>query len=628
MSGQEPFSLDRLEYLVYTQRREEAALELAKLVDYLETHYGRVAFLGDTPSGHLPAEQRDAHFAARIAAAVAALLGDPGFRLSEGGFLRLIALQRWFATIFGASPFRNADHVIWLFNQQGAGQRSQLTLGEAELLKFCLLYFPDSSIPLQPDALWQKSKPVAARLFMALLSSRLMATEQAHAKREQLLAWLPPRLGEVTLDDLPLPILHDAWMHCSYATHADKHALKRALNALVRAKLVSLGLSDVDQRPRERDKPVVLCVLEWFQSGHSIYRTHSLAIEALKARFHVVGVSLRGASDETSRKVFDELHVVAAERPLLEALRGVRDLASALKPDIVYYPSVGMFPETLFLANLRLAPIQAAALGHPATTHSPFIDYVLVEEDYLGDARCFSETVVALPRESLPYRPPLDCPRVAPVVRRAPDPVRVAVAASVMKVNPAFLAALRRIAGEARVEFHFFSLAANGLAKMHLQNVVRDFLAERAVVYPQLPYGRYLERINECDMFVNPFPFGNTNGIVDTVRQGLPGVCLSGPEVHSHIDEGLFGRLGLPSWLVARSPEEYVRAAVRLASDHAERVELSRALLQTQPDEVLFKGNADLFSSALHWLYQTHGRGERPHLLKPPRVQPRRIRST
>ncbi len=37
-------------------------------------------------------------------------------------------------------------------------------------------------------------------------------------------------------------------------------------------------------------------------------------------------------------------------------------------------------------------------------------------------------------------------------------------------------------------------------------------------------------------------------------------VCKTGPEVHEHIDEGLFKRLGLPNWLITQTAEEYVTA--------------------------------------------------------------------
>ena len=81
-------------------------------------------------------------------------------------------------------------------------------------------------------------------------------------------------------------------------------------------------------------------------------------------------------------------------------------------------------------------------------------------------------------------------------------------------------------------------------------------------------------------MMVNPFPFGNTNGIIDMVTLGLVGVCKTGAEVHEHIDEGLFKRLGLPEWLIANTVDEYVERAIRLAENHQERLELRRHIIE------------------------------------------------
>jgi hypothetical protein len=601
------FSLERFELYTSRRQREKAALELIKLLTHLDANYGQLGVIGEMPSGDLTSDQRDTHYATRIASAVASLFADPEFHLSGIGFNRMIGLQNWLATLFGASAFGHADHVIHLLNKQG--HASQLTFDDRDLLKFYLLYSPDSLIPLQPEVHWRKNKTLAAAFFLAMLSSRLVLTRPAHQKRELLLEWLPARLSEVSLDQLPLETMHHVWMHCSYAERKDKHSIKRALNQLLRAKLLALNLGDVQATPPAgRDKPVLMCVVEWFLSNHSIYRTHSVSLEALKSKYRLVGVSLRGASDEITRRVFDEVHVVQRGAGVIDSVKQVRTLATKLAPELVYYPSIGMFPESIFLANLRLAPIQFAALGHPATTHSSSIDYVLVEEDYLGDPACFSERVVALPKEAIPYRPPASCPVIAPEIRKSPDTIRVAVAASVMKINPNFLATLRRIADKSKVrlEFHFYSLLAYGLGKMYLQNVVQRFLPDWSVVNPNLPYERYLENLNRCDMFVNPFPFGNTNGIVDAVRQALPGICLTGPEVHTHIDEGLFKRLGLPSWTVAKSVDEYVTAVVRLAENSGEREEIARRLQKINPDDILFKGDATLFAESVQWLQRTH----------------------
>jgi protein O-GlcNAc transferase len=58
---------------------------------------------------------------------------------------------------------------------------------------------------------------------------------------------------------------------------------------------------------------------------------------------------------------------------VLQVAEAVRSLAA----DIVIYPEVGMAVMNYLLANMRLAPIQIAAWGHPVTTGSPEIDYFL-----------------------------------------------------------------------------------------------------------------------------------------------------------------------------------------------------------------------------------------------------------
>ena len=273
-------------------------------------------------------------------------------------------------------------------------------------------------------------------------------------------------------------------------------------------------------------------------------------------------------------------------------------------------PSVGMFPLTMWLANLRVAPLQLMALGHPATTHSDAIDYVVVEEDYVGDEACFSEQLLKLPSDGMPYRPSalaagLDLVRVP---NASPEVVQIAMCATTMKLNPNFLHTCVRIAQECPVpvHFHFLIGQAQGLTYPNVQRVVQQFLGDRVTVYPHQNYADYMAVISGCDMFINPFPFGNTNGIIDTVSAGLVGVCKTGPEVQEHIDEGLFRRLGLPQWLIADSGDAYVAATVRLASNHEERVTLRHQHAGAGKVDTLFKGRPNIMGEMImervNWL--------------------------
>lgn len=90
---------------------------------------------------------------------------------------------------------------------------------------------------------------------------------------------------------------------------------------------------------------------------------------------------------------------------------------------------------------------------------------------------------------------------------------------------------------------------------------------------------------------IKPFPFGNTNGIIDMVTLGLVGICKTEPEVHEHIDEGLFKRLGLPEWLITQTADEYVDKAIRLAENHEERLAIRRDIIENNKLQTLFSGD-------------------------------------
>ncbi len=102
-----------------------------------------------------------------------------------------------------------------------------------------------------------------------------------------------------------------------------------------------------------------------------------------------------------------------------------------------------------------------------------------------------------------------------------------------------------------------------------------------------------MQYLNDIDMFLGPFPFGNTNSIVVTV--GLPGVCKTGREVFERIDSAMFMRAYLPGWLVADTVEEYVEAAVRLANNHEERESLRRYMLEKNVVQRFFEGRPEVF---------------------------------
>ena len=594
-------SVIRFEQEVAAKNYEAACVELLDILSKIDTNFGGVEGIEiDYPSqlNDELVQDKIKHFCTRVAVAMSELFSDPQLDISEGGAQRFFTLQRWINMIFASSPFVNADHVLQTYNRNpDKTNLSDFHLDNARssLIKFCILYLPESNINVNLDALWNLDPELCASLCFALQSPRFIATDQAFSKRSTILQWFPEKLAAIeNLNNVPSAISHDVYMHCSYDIAENKHWVKKALNQVIRRHLLQGGWTDRDvTKLGERNgKPVMVVLLEHFHSSHSIYRTHSTSMIAARERFYLIGVG-NDAVDPAGKAVFDEFHVLEGNNVVskLDHLKAICEKNGAA---VLYMPSIGMDLTTIFASNTRLAPVQVIALGHPATTHSDFIEYVIVEDDYVGSEKCFSEQLLRLPKDALPYVPSALAPQhVEYRLRENPEVVNIGIASTTMKLNPYFLAALKAIRDRANVKVHFhFALGqSSGVTHPYVERFIKSYLGNDATAHPHAPYDQYLRILHNCDMMVNPFPFGNTNGIIDMVTLGLVGICKTGAEVHEHIDEGLFKRLGLPEWLIANTVDEYVERAVRLAENHQERLALRRHIIENNGLQTLFTGD-------------------------------------
>ena len=594
-------SVIRFEQEVAAKNYEAACVELLDILSKIDTNFGGVEGIEiDYPSqlNDELVQDKIKHFCTRVAVAMSELFSDPKLDISEGGAQRFFTLQRWINMIFASSPFVNADHVLQTYNRNPDKTNLSdfhLDNTRSSLIKFCIFYLPESNVNVNLDALWNLDPELCASLCFALQSPRFIGTDQAFSKRGTLLQWFPEKLATIeNLNNVPSAISHDVYMHCSYDIAENKHWVKKALNQVIRRHLLQGGWTDRDvTKLGERNgKPVMIVLLEHFHSSHSIYRTHSTSMIAARERFHLIGVG-NEAVDAAGQAVFDEFHLLKGDN-IFGKLNELKDICEKNGAAVLYMPSIGMDLTTIFASNTRLAPVQVIALGHPATTHSDFIEYVIVEDDYVGSEKCFSEQLLRLPKDALPYVPSALAPQhVEYRLRENPEVVNIGIASTTMKLNPYFLAALKAIRDRANVKVHFhFALGqSSGVTHPYVERFIKSYLGNDATAHPHAPYDQYLRILHNCDMMVNPFPFGNTNGIIDMVTLGLVGVCKTGAEVHEHIDEGLFKRLGLPEWLIANTVDEYVERAIRLAENHQERLELRRHIIENNGLQTLFTGD-------------------------------------
>lgn len=596
----EHVNLERFERYAYGRSFELGALELIRTL----RQYRRGALF----LGHAAREDVQERLFDRAAAAIGALFSDPGFDLNEEGFGRLSIDHATLDAIFEVSAFGTADYVaaqVQLDQENRDLSKAQFS-SHSQLAKFLLFWSTRSAHGVRFEEL-SKAPDLTLPLWLGLLAYATATHDVAHERREALVDYASA-YAEADLPGYALGTLSDAYMHCSYMARADKHAVKPALVSLVR-KLLDGAIDEVKITAKREitKRPTIVIPMEWSISVHAMHRCYGPSIESLRDRFRLVAFARTSKMDDEARRIFDEVV------PVPEGDFKVADLARQVReasPDLIYYPSIGMSAWWTSLAAFRLAPIQAMTLGHPATSGSTAIDYVVCEEDVLTDPALFLERCILTPSRATRYMERLDAKWPETSIREHPDQIIVAVPAMIAKLNAPYLALLKRIRERAKrqVRFAFFPNQV-GLGHFQARKALERWLPGAVSVHPRMEYNAYLDLIAACDIHLSPFPFGGTNSNLDSLTIGLPLVALEGPEPHTMTDVAMLCSLGLGE-LVARTVEEYEDLAVSLIDDDEYRVEMARKVLASPLREQFYAprvGAAEgAFLRAFEAIYERH----------------------
>lgn len=299
------------------------------------------------------------------------------------------------------------------------------------------------------------------------------------------------------------------------------------------------------------------------------------------ARFEAHVFQLDGTSDGETE--FARSHVsgfVAAPHSLPAWVLAIR----AAQPDVLIYPEIGMDPLTVQLASLRLAPLQAAAWGHPETTGLPTMDLYLSAEDFEpADASAYyTEQLVRLPGLGVHVEPlapePLDIdvrefglPRDEPLLLCPGAP---------FKYSPLQDAVWARIArglhagsGGWLVFFGSRSASMDAILEQRLRAAFAregvDF-DDHVCRIPALSRPRFFGLMQKAALMLDTIGFSGFNTALQAVECGLPVLAHEGRFMRGRLASAIMRRLGLPE-LVARDDEEFIARAVQLAADGALR---------------------------------------------------------
>jgi predicted O-linked N-acetylglucosamine transferase (SPINDLY family) len=307
------------------------------------------------------------------------------------------------------------------------------------------------------------------------------------------------------------------------------------------------------------------------------FRRHSVAffIEPVlachdKSRFEVTGLSDVAKPDAITERLRG-----LCER--WEDVAGLSDdelerLVLALKPDILVDLAGRTSPRLSFLLR-RVAPVQLAWIGYPASTGLKSVDYRISDllADPPGQESVHSEKLLRLPGQFLVFSPPEDAPPLAeaPCLRNGYvtfgsfnaiaklGPGCVKLWASVLKAVPKSRLFLKNNAlGDAGVRARLEeAFALEGVEKERLELAAFDS-----------SFAAHLASYAKMDIALDSYPYHGTTTTCEALWMGVPTLCLQGFSHRARVGLSLLGAVGLGS-LAARSPAELAGLAKALSSD-------------------------------------------------------------
>ena len=466
-------------------------------------------------------------------------------------------------------------------------------------MRLLALLTMNSFINIDFDQFWRANPVASAVAFFNYISSRYVFSRRAFEFRERLLEWIPARLSEVKFGGMTLARLPEVYMHCSYAMTAKKHAIKRPLMAQMRRACLEAGAVEATIPIPEKsgERATIVVVGERFTPGHAIFRTHSRAVQSLREKFRLVGVLEPNPIGTPVADLFDEC-IAIPRGDFFAAVRTAAAEIAARRPVLIFYPSIGMVPQVIALAALRLAPIQCASYGHMATT--------IESGDGLHDfSRRFYQCAALLFRKNsgtAKGRHAVHAARAGKRNTTAPrrnGPCRhtrlddEAQSAAVRRALHASVPAPRR---PLRSSFFLWPPWVFPISNClnSCEPASRAQLCSRRRRIP-LTWNGFPAAIFSCARFPTATPTASSIHFTSAFRV-FASTARRRTRIHN---SALFARIGLPAELTAQSVDDYVAAAIKMIDDEAWRAHCTDIVRNANLDAAFFSGDPSLFCAAI-----------------------------
>jgi protein O-GlcNAc transferase len=291
-----------------------------------------------------------------------------------------------------------------------------------------------------------------------------------------------------------------------------------------------------------------------------------------RARFEVYCYSTGLKADPTTARIKSKADAWRDAARLDDASLAAR--ISQDKIDLLIELSGHTRGHRLGVLARRPAPVQATAIGYPNTTGVAAIDYRIVDAatDPPGAESLATERLARVPGCFLCYRPPEKRPEVTPPPSSVAGHITFGSLNALPKFTPTVIGMWTRVVLE--TPGSRLLLKNKQLADPRAQERWRGLFEAAGLPVHRLemigysPPHEHMAFYARVDIGLDTYPYHGTTTTCEALWMGVPTVTLCGKVHAARVGASLLGVIGLGE-LVARTPDEFVRTATRLAQDPA-----------------------------------------------------------
>ncbi|MHC4301752.1 MAG: O-linked N-acetylglucosamine transferase family protein, partial [Planctomycetota bacterium] len=572
----------RLYTMLYKGQHEEICKSILEVLYYFQQHNFRAI------------NEEGLRRLDELVSAIMAALSDPGFNFPHKYIPLMISRGHLFANMVAISSYKDTDAIL-----------NNIIHQEDNYFKILFLYGVRNMSHIKPEVLFDHDPTLASVWFftypLAPVGCVLPHYQVNMRKHFQ------------TIDERYRPFDQRVtlpYFYCTYFAGEDRsdRRTKEIVNRGCQEFLAKQEINIVNKPDR---KSIGIVTSKW--SPHTaVYKSCFPFLDRFKQRGYRMTLMHTGPyaiPEHAKSGYFDEI----INMQFTKDARGAHELPVAKIQEndfrLLYYPDIGMTDESVWLSNLRLAPIQVTSYGHPVSTFGSKIDYFVVgdETEKIDDLKKnYSETPIVLPG--------LGCVPVWPTFKRKypeqrTDKVVVNCVWGPDKYNYTMMRTMQELHRRCP-DIHFKIFASRGVHRYNafipFANEIAQQVGEFATLHSDKEYLAYMEAAESADFALNSWPFGGYNTVVEALYLGKPVVTLEGDRFYNMAASALLRRVGLEE-LIAHDGREFLDITTRMTNDAAYRADVTARLLAVDLRKAIFDTDEpDYFEAAMEHILDNH----------------------